>query len=74
MNPARSIVVAVSRPQWQPPVRNGKTLADRLAELPDGAEIVAYCRGRYCLMSVEAVRLLRARGYNVRPLDGGMIE
>lgn len=49
-------------------------LATRLGELPAGAEIVAYCRGRYCLMSAEAVRLLRARGYDARPLDGGVIE
>jgi rhodanese-related sulfurtransferase/DNA-binding transcriptional ArsR family regulator len=49
-------------------------LADRLAELPAGAEIVAYCRGRYCLTSVEAVRLLRAHGYDARPLDGGVVE
>jgi rhodanese-related sulfurtransferase/DNA-binding transcriptional ArsR family regulator len=49
-------------------------LVDRLAELPDSAEIVAYCRGRYCLMSLEAVRLLRARGYPARPLAGGVAE
>jgi rhodanese-related sulfurtransferase len=36
--------------------------------------IVAYCRGRYCLMSVQAVRLLRTRGYYARPLAGGVAE
>ena len=45
-----------------------------LAELPAGAEIVAYCRGRYCVMSLEAVRLLRTHGYRARPMDGGLPE
>ena len=49
-------------------------LACRLAELPAGAEIVAYCRGRYCVMSLEAVRLLRTHGYRARPMDGGLPE
>jgi rhodanese-related sulfurtransferase len=52
-------------------------LAGRLSELPElpeGAEFVAYCRGRYCLMSLEAVRLLRSRGYRARPLAGGVAE
>jgi rhodanese-related sulfurtransferase len=35
-------------------------LAARLAELPDGADIIAYCRGRYCVFAPDAVRLLRA--------------
>lgn len=46
----------------------------RLAELPASAEIVAYCRGRYCVMSLEAVRLLRTHGYRARPMDGGLPE
>ena len=45
-----------------------------LAELPASAEIVAYCRGRYCVMSLEAVRLLRTHGYRARPMDGGLPE
>ncbi|WP_030176958.1 ArsR/SmtB family transcription factor [Spirillospora albida] len=49
-------------------------LADRLTELPHGTDIVAYCRGRFCLMSLDAVRLLRARGHRARPLDGGIPE
>lgn len=44
-------------------------LADRLEELPDDREIVAYCRGRYCVYSDEAVRLLRARGFEARRLE-----
>ncbi len=46
-------------------------LAHRLAELPRDVEIVAYCRGPYCLMSDEAVALLTNSGYRARKtLDG----
>jgi len=44
-------------------------LERRLDEVPDDREIVAYCRGRYCVYSDEAVRLLRARGYRARRLE-----
>jgi rhodanese-related sulfurtransferase len=47
-------------------------LAARLAELPERADIVAYCRGRYCVYAPDAVRLLRARGRSARPLEGGI--
>jgi rhodanese-related sulfurtransferase/DNA-binding MarR family transcriptional regulator len=47
-------------------------LAARLAELPAGAEIVAYCRGRYCVFAPAAVRLLRRHGFTAHPLDGGL--
>src|SRR5262249_56207498 len=47
-------------------------LAARLAELPERADIVAYCRGRYCVFAPDAVRLLRARGFSARPLEGGL--
>ncbi|HEU5048941.1 MAG TPA: metalloregulator ArsR/SmtB family transcription factor [Gemmatimonadales bacterium] len=43
-------------------------LADRLRELPRRKEIVAYCRGPYCVMAVTAVELLRRRGYRARRL------
>ena len=49
-------------------------LAERLAELPAGAEVAAYCRGPYCVFAHEAVRLLRARGRTARRLAGGMPE
>ena len=39
-----------------------KQLENRLAELPKRKEIVAYCRGPYCLMSFDAVDKLRKRG------------
>lgn len=49
-------------------------LEQRLDELPAGSQIVAYCRGPYCLMSDEAVRLLRARGYSARKISDGVAE
>ena len=49
-------------------------LADRLAELPADQEIVAYCRGAYCVLSHDAVRLLTAHGRTARRLADGMLE
>jgi rhodanese-related sulfurtransferase/DNA-binding transcriptional ArsR family regulator len=49
-------------------------LEHRLEELPSGKEIVAYCRGPYCVMAVEAVVLLRARGRKARRLADGYPE
>lgn len=46
----------------------------RLAELPKGREIVAYCRGPFCLFSEEAQRLLTRKGYPVRKLLDGVAE
>lgn len=49
-------------------------IEQRLAELPQGREIVAYCRGPFCLFSDEAQRLLTRRGYRVRKLLDGVAE
>jgi DNA-binding transcriptional ArsR family regulator len=49
-------------------------LAQRLAELPRGVDIVAYCRGPFCLMSDEAVKLLQSRGYRARKTFDGVSE
>jgi rhodanese-related sulfurtransferase len=49
-------------------------LERRLAELPAHQEIVAYCRGPWCVLSFEAVALLRQRGYRVRRLEDGFPE
>ena len=49
-------------------------LEARLAELDPGQEIVAYCRGAYCVLSFEAVAMLRARGFKVRRLEDGYPE
>jgi rhodanese-related sulfurtransferase len=49
-------------------------LAARLAELPADVEVVAYCRGAYCVLAHEAVRLLRGEGRPARKLVDGMLE
>jgi ArsR family transcriptional regulator len=49
-------------------------LKKRLADLPKEREVVAYCRGPYCVLSFEAVALLRARGYTVHRLEDGFPE
>jgi ArsR family transcriptional regulator len=49
-------------------------LERRLAELPADREIVAYCRGPWCVLSFEAVALLRRQGYLVRRLEDGFPE
>jgi rhodanese-related sulfurtransferase/DNA-binding transcriptional ArsR family regulator len=49
-------------------------LERRLGELPAGREVIAYCRGPYCVLSFEAVAALRARGYLVRRLEDGYPE
>ena len=46
----------------------------RLAELDPAQEIVAYCRGPYCVLSYEAVAVLRARGFKARRLEDGLPE
>lgn len=49
-------------------------LADRVHELPRDREMVAYCRGAYCVLSADAVAVLRDTGRRARRLDGGMPE
>jgi len=49
-------------------------LTQRLAELPRDVEIVAYCRGPFCLMSDEAVKLLLAHGFHARKTSDGVSE
>lgn len=51
-----------------------KDLARRLRELPKNEEVVAYCRGPFCLMSFEAVDMLRRRGLTARRLEDGYPE
>jgi len=45
-----------------------------VATLPRDREVVAYCRGPYCVLSVEAVEVLRARGIRARRLQDGFLE
>lgn len=47
-------------------------LKRRLRELPRKREVVAYCRGPYCVFSLEAVTLLRKRGFKARRTDDGL--
>ncbi|AJI96376.1 bacterial regulatory, arsR family protein [Yersinia ruckeri] len=49
-------------------------LEGRLSELPLAQDIVAYCRGPYCVLSVNAMKVLREHGYNVRCLEDGFPE
>jgi ArsR family transcriptional regulator len=47
-------------------------LKRRLREIPKGREVIAYCRGRYCVFSLEAVTLLRSKGYRARRTHEGL--
>jgi ArsR family transcriptional regulator len=49
-------------------------LEQRLGELPSDRDVVAYCRGPYCVLSFEAVAALRVRGYTVHRLEDGFPE
>ncbi len=49
-------------------------LRRRLKEIPQGEQVVAYCRGPYCVFSYEAVSLLRKQGYQARRLQDGYPE
>lgn len=49
-------------------------LSRRLRDFPKDTEVVAYCRGPYCVYADDAVRLLRRRGYQARRLEDGYPE
>ncbi len=49
-------------------------LATRGRELPRRRDVVAYCRGPYCVMALDAVDLLRQRGFRAHRLDQGVVE
>jgi rhodanese-related sulfurtransferase/DNA-binding transcriptional ArsR family regulator len=49
-------------------------LADRLAELPADRQVIAYCRGAYCVLAHDAVRLLTSHGRAATRLADGMLE
>jgi len=51
-----------------------KDLQTKLSQLPKHHEIIAYCRGAYCILSVEAIRFLREKGFKVRRLEDGYPE
>jgi rhodanese-related sulfurtransferase/DNA-binding MarR family transcriptional regulator len=47
-------------------------LERRLSEVPRDREVVAYCRGPYCVMAIEAVELLRAHGFEATRMEEGV--
>lgn len=49
-------------------------LRERLRELPKDREIVAYCRGPYCVMAIEAVELLRKKGFRAHRMEQGVVD
>lgn len=49
-------------------------LEKRLSELPRRSQIVAYCRGPFCMLSDEALKLLRAKGYKAHKILDGVCE
>jgi rhodanese-related sulfurtransferase len=49
-------------------------LKQRLHALPKSRQIVAYCRGPYCVMAIEAVELLLKRGFRAQRMEQGIIE
>lgn len=51
-----------------------KELEHRLSELPRDQEIVAYCRGPYCVLAVQAVQMLRAKGFRAVRLEDGVLD
>jgi ArsR family transcriptional regulator len=51
-----------------------RVLEERLSEFKRSREIVAYCRGTYCVLSFEAVAMLREKGFKVRRLEDGLPE
>jgi rhodanese-related sulfurtransferase/DNA-binding transcriptional ArsR family regulator len=51
-----------------------ESLSGHLRRLPKGREVIAYCRGPYCLLSVDAVALLREKGFQARRLEDGFPE
>lgn len=49
-------------------------LRKKLSALDPGKEVIAYCRGPYCVMSFETVAILRKKGFKVRRLEDGLPE
>jgi len=49
-------------------------LEKRLAELPKDREIAAYCRGPYCVMAIDAVALLRKKGFTAHRMEQGVVD
>ena len=54
--------------------RAAASLAERVEELPRNHAVVAYCRGRYCVLAHDAVRLLNAEGLKASRATDGILE
>ena len=80
---AGSVLYAMLRLLWlyvrlrrnkQLRIKGLEELEKRIRELPAGKDVVAYCRGPYCVMAFRAVEILRARGRSARRLMDGFPE
>lgn len=49
-------------------------LRRRLSEIPKDRDVVAYCRGSYCVMAIEAVELLRKKGFRAHRMEQGVVD
>ena len=49
-------------------------LKARLEELPKGRDVIAYCRGPYCVMAGQAVDLLRKKGFKAYRMEQGVVD
>jgi rhodanese-related sulfurtransferase len=49
-------------------------LKARLKEVPTDRDVVAYCRGPYCVMAIEAVELLRKKGFKAHRMEQGVVD
>ena len=49
-------------------------LKKRVPRLPKGRDVVAYCRGPYCVMALDAVDILRRKGFRAHRLEHGVLE
>lgn len=49
-------------------------LKKRVAQLPKNREVVAYCRGPYCVMAIEAVEVLRKKGFRAHRMEQGVVD
>ncbi len=49
-------------------------LRKRLREVPKDREVVAYCRGPYCVMALDAVAILRRKGFRAHRMEHGVVE
>lgn len=51
-----------------------ENIQNHLDQLPQEKEVIAYCRGPYCLLAFDAINLLRSQGYKARRLEDGFPE